>query len=135
MLSAGSFLLVRPFRLLLLFFFSPLYSNPLLHPTSGDKIAPIDALVSKHQAQVTVKRRFQFSSQLKRMSTISVVTAGTGGARTLISVKGAPETLKAMYRTVPDDYESTYKWYAQRGSRVLALGYKWVETMGKNEVS
>lgn len=42
-------------------------------------------------------------------------------------VQGAPETLKGMYTSVPDEYEHTYKWFAQRGSRVLALGYKWQE--------
>lgn len=99
-----------------------------------DRIAPIDPTATPHKATVTVRRRFQFSSLLKRMSTISNVTVG-GTPKVLIAVKGAPETLKGMYKSVPDDYEETYKWYAQRGSRVLALGYKWVEGgMNKNEI-
>lgn len=105
--------------------------------SAGDRIAPnTDAKTgkpSKHQAQIIVKRRFQFSSALKRMSTISNVNV-QGQSRTLVSVKGAPETLKAMYKAVPDEYEQTYKGFAQRGSRVLALGYKWVDSMTGKEV-
>ncbi|ORY90726.1 hypothetical protein BCR35DRAFT_299290 [Leucosporidium creatinivorum] len=102
--------------------------------SAGDKIAPTEGSDSIHQAQVTVKRRFQFSSQLKRMSTISTVNSPKSGQRGLVAVKGAPETLKKMYRSIPADYESTYKWYAQRGSRVLALGYKWVD-LGNKEMT
>ena len=103
--------------------------------TSGDKISPDEKSDSIHQAQVNVKRRFQFSSQLKRMSTISLVNSPKGEKRGFVAVKGAPETLKKMYKSVPADYETTYKWYAQRGSRVLALGYKWVDAMAAKEVS
>ena len=69
------------------------------------------------------------------MSTISQVQLDGGKNKVLISVKGAPETLKKMYKTIPDDYEKTYKWFAQRGSRVLALGYKWNDQMSAKEVS
>ncbi|GAA5938227.1 hypothetical protein JCM1841_000925 [Sporobolomyces salmonicolor] len=108
--------------------------------SAGDKIAPTADASTKSQrhqnVSVTVRRRFQFSSQLKRMSTISLVQTGPSSpTRTLVSVKGAPETLKKMYTNVPDEYEKTYKWFAQRGSRVLALGYKWVDSMNKNEIT
>ncbi|KAK0440984.1 endoplasmic reticulum Ca-transporting P-type ATPase [Armillaria borealis] len=42
--------------------------------------------------QVTIRRRFQFSSALKRMSTLSSLPGG----KTLAAVKGAPETIKTM---------------------------------------
>lgn len=67
------------------------------------------------------------------MSTISNVAVG-GKQRVLISVKGAPETLKGMFKSVPTEYEATYKWYAQRGSRVLALGYKFEDDMKTKDV-
>lgn len=103
--------------------------------SAGDKLAPTSDALIKDKVSVTVKRRFQFSSQLKRMSTISLVqNAPSSASRTLVAVKGAPETLKKMYKSVPEDYEKTYKWYAQRGSRVLALGYKWVDGMSAKEV-
>ena len=91
---------------------------------------------SKHTATIAIKRRFQFSSMLKRMSTVSsIAQPGAQKRRTFAAVKGAPETLKSMYMTVPDDYESTYKWFAQRGSRVLALGYKWMDSVQENQTS
>jgi cation-transporting ATPase 13A1 len=69
------------------------------------------------------------------MSTISLVRIDKkSNERALIAVKGAPETLKSMFTEVPEDYEKTYKWFAQRGSRVLALGYKWADGMNKAEV-
>lgn len=98
-----------------------------------DNIAPTDATTASHEASVHVHRRFQFSSTLKRMSTISVVTVDRT-PKVLIAVKGAPETLKSMYKSIPDEYEATYKWYAQRGSRVLALGYKYADKMNKSQV-
>ncbi|GAA5937029.1 ion-transporting P-type ATPase SPF1 [Sporobolomyces koalae] len=106
--------------------------------SAGDKIAPTDPskISTTASATVHVKRRFQFSSQLKRMSTISQVQPEQGGkTKVLVSVKGAPETLKKMYKDVPTDYEQTYKWFAQRGSRVLALGYKWVDSMSTKEIT
>jgi cation-transporting ATPase 13A1 len=68
------------------------------------------------------------------MSTISLVRLD-GKDRVLLSVKGAPETLKSMFSQIPVEYEETYKWYAQRGSRVLALGYKFADSMGQKQVS
>ncbi|BGP22124.1 putative cation-transporting ATPase 1 [Rhodotorula toruloides] len=104
--------------------------------SNGDKLTPTDdASQKKDGVSVVVRRRFQFSSQLKRMSTISLVQTGPSSVRTLVAVKGAPETLKSMYTSVPEEYDATYKWYAQRGSRVLALGYKWIDGMNKNETT
>lgn len=125
--SDGSFLKVRQL------FFLTQTSRAHISP-KDDNIAPANIAESNHDAHVHVHRRFQFSSSLKRMSTISVVTVNST-PRVLIAVKGAPETLKAMYRSVPDEYEATYKWYAQRGSRVLALGYKYMDKMVKKDVS
>jgi cation-transporting ATPase 13A1 len=65
------------------------------------------------------------------MSTVSTNKSG----KTLVAVKGAPETIKGMLSIVPADYDETYKWYTRRGSRVLALGMKEVETMSIDRVS
>ena len=92
--------------------------------------------MSSHKGSVQIKRRFQFSSALKRMATISIVQSSPEAKRrVLISVKGAPETLKGMFVKVPAEYEKTYKGFAQRGSRVLALGYKWADGMQPDKVS
>ncbi|KAI9105844.1 hypothetical protein DFS34DRAFT_31509 [Phlyctochytrium arcticum] len=70
-------------------------------------------------------RRFQFSSSLKRMSTISVRQDG-GNERLFVAAKGAPETIKGMLSVVPEGYDEHYKTWARRGKRVLALGYKYL---------
>lgn len=64
------------------------------------------------------------------MSTISTTSAG----KTLVAVKGAPETIKNMLRKVPEFYDETYKWYTRKGSRVLALGMKEMEVMSSEKV-
>ncbi|KAI0829581.1 hypothetical protein F5Y06DRAFT_210967 [Hypoxylon sp. FL0890] len=78
---------------------------------------------------VQIKRRFQFSSALKRQSSVASVNAidpktGNKIRGTLVGVKGAPETIMKMLVTVPKDYEETFKYFTRRGSRVLALAYK-----------
>lgn len=40
------------------------------------------------------------------------------------TVKGAPEVIMKMLKTVPENYQETYLEYSRRGARVLALGYK-----------
>ncbi len=82
-----------------------------------------DSVTSPQKQAVHIRRRFQFSSALKRMSTIGSLSNG----KVFIAVKGAPETIKSMLSTVPDFYDETYKRFTRQGSRVLALGYKEVE--------
>ncbi|KYK58383.1 cation-transporting ATPase 4 [Drechmeria coniospora] len=81
------------------------------------------------QGVVQIKRRFQFSSALKRQSSVATVNGsnsktGTRIKGTFVGVKGAPETIMEMLVRVPDDYEETYKYFTRKGSRVLALAYK-----------
>lgn len=98
--------------------------------SQGDSVAP-----SSNKAPVAsklyIRRRFQFSSALKRMSTVSTLPS----SKTLVSVKGAPETIKAMLAEVPEWYDETYKWYSRRGSRVLALGTKEIEPMSIDRIN
>lgn len=54
------------------------------------------------------------------MSTVSTLQNG----KALVSVKGAPETIKTMLDVIPEGYDDTYKYFTRRGSRVLALGWK-----------
>ncbi|CAK9780742.1 hypothetical protein CC85DRAFT_329688 [Cutaneotrichosporon oleaginosum] len=90
--------------------------------SKGDNVSP-NSKEAPHRHAINIRRRFQFSSALKRMSTISAVTDASG-RKWIAAVKGAPETLKTMYTKVPAFYEETYRYYTRRGSRVLALGYK-----------
>ena len=86
---------------------------------AGDSVTP-----SKHDAphgtKLIIRRRFHFSSALKRMSTVAALPSG----ELIGAVKGAPETIKTMLTVVPEHYDETYKWFTRRGSRVLALGFK-----------
>ncbi|CAM9010849.1 unnamed protein product [Wickerhamomyces anomalus] len=72
--------------------------------------------------KIKILRRFQFSSALKRSSSISTV-----GQKTLVSTKGAPETIRERLTKVPENYEEIYKSFTRSGSRVLALAYKYME--------
>ncbi|KAN0062947.1 putative cation-transporting ATPase 1 [Thecaphora frezii] len=95
----------------------------------GDVLTPTDPKASNHRFSVNVRRRFQFSSALKRMSTVNFVVDAGGSRRTFAAVKGAPETLKSMYASLPAHYDETYKGFTRRGSRVLALGYKLMDNV------
>jgi cation-transporting ATPase 13A1 len=82
---------------------------------------------------VQIKRRFQFSSALKRQSSIAtVVTSDRTNSKkikgTFVGVKGAPETIRTMLTDVPPFYEETFKHFTRNGGRVLALAYKYLAT-------
>lgn len=82
---------------------------------------------------VHIKRRFQFSSALKRQSSVAtVVTTDRHTSRktrgTFVAVKGAPETIRTMLHKTPPGYEETFKYFTRNGGRVLALGYKYLST-------
>ncbi|KAG2119211.1 hypothetical protein DEU56DRAFT_837395 [Suillus clintonianus] len=97
---------------------------------NGDQVAP-SSIKSPNASRVFIRRRFQFSSALKRMSTVSSLPSG----KVLVAVKGAPETIKGMLAEVPEWYDVTYKWYTRRGSRVLALGTKEMDTMSIDKIN
>ncbi|KAL1974137.1 hypothetical protein VTN31DRAFT_5697 [Thermomyces dupontii] len=80
---------------------------------------------------VQIKRRFQFSSALKRQSSIAHVVgvdraSGKKFKSTFVGVKGAPETIRTMLVDVPPHYEETFKYFTRNGARVLALAYKYL---------
>ena len=105
-----------------------LTSNP---PPKSKKAKPTSTAGASHIVQI--KRRFQFSSALKRMSSVATVLMtdpGTGrkAKGTFVGVKGAPETLQKMLVETPPKYEETFKYFTRNGARVLALGYKYLST-------
>ncbi|CAG8572133.1 36875_t:CDS:10, partial [Racocetra persica] len=103
----------------------------------GDTVIPANQQSQRFQqrSQLQIRRRFQFSSALKRMSSVSTIPTSRL-KKTFVAVKGAPETLRNMYVYVPDDYEETFKFFMRRGSRVLALGYKYLkDNMNMDEIN
>lgn len=86
---------------------------------------------SRPVESVHVKRRFQFSSALKRQSTIATVTTFDPKTSkktkcTFVGVKGAPETIQTMLVNTPPNYEETFKYFTRNGARVLSLAYKYL---------
>ncbi|KAG8216948.1 ATPase [Butyriboletus roseoflavus] len=98
--------------------------------SQGDSVAPASAK-TPNASRIYIRRRFQFSSALKRMSTVSTLPSG----KALVAVKGAPETIKRMLAHVPEWYDETFKWYTRRGSRVLALGTKEMDLMSIDKIN
>ncbi|KIJ62125.1 hypothetical protein HYDPIDRAFT_136644 [Hydnomerulius pinastri MD-312] len=98
--------------------------------SQGDSVAPSSSK-APNASRLYIRRRFQFSSALKRMSSVSSLPSG----KALVAVKGAPETIKGMLGQVPEWYDETYKWYTRRGSRVLALGSKEMDSMSIDKIN
>eukprot|EP00058_Branchiostoma_floridae_P006964 XP_002592452.1 hypothetical protein BRAFLDRAFT_68938 [Branchiostoma floridae] len=95
--------------------------------TKGDAVIPPRGKPGK---AMKIMQRFHFSSALKRMSVItSQEQQGSVENLYMVMVKGAPETLRAMYSSVPDNYDEVHQEMSRQGARVLALGYKKLGTM------
>ncbi|XP_055595293.1 endoplasmic reticulum transmembrane helix translocase [Uranotaenia lowii] len=89
--------------------------------TKGDSVVPKRGKFKP----LRIYQRFHFSSSLKRMSVLAGYLAPLSSDTSYIgTVKGAPEVLMKMLKSVPENYEETYLEYSRRGARVLALGYK-----------
>lgn len=87
-----------------------------------------DRVERKHGSKtdkIHIVRRFQFSSALKRSAAISTINNLPN--KNFVAVKGAPETLRDMVIDAPENYEAIYKSFTRAGSRVLALGYKYLD--------
>eukprot|EP01132_Coremiostelium_polycephalum_P000436 gene436-551_t len=74
------------------------------------------------EEMITVQERFDFQSQLQRMSVI--ITTASGECFSL--VKGSPEMIKRMClsETIPPDYDKRLSVYTKNGYRVLACAYR-----------
>lgn len=73
---------------------------------------------------VTILRRFGFTSELKRMSSV-IRSTSNGPVRPLMLVtKGAPEILHGLFVDAPVFYKDLLDHFTSQGLRVLALGYR-----------
>ncbi|CAB3406055.1 unnamed protein product [Caenorhabditis bovis] len=91
--------------------------------TRGDSVMPPKS--QKGISGMKIFHRFHFSSAMKRMTVVAGYQASAAAETTLVvAVKGAPEVLKNMYESIPDDYDETYMKLTRQGSRVLAMGIK-----------
>jgi cation-transporting ATPase 13A1 len=90
--------------------------------TKGDIASPVQKGPGRPRVQVRVLQRWHFSSELKRMATVGEVDKN--GKELWVFAKGAPEVMQERYSTLPANYEDVYKYYMRMGRRVIALGYK-----------
>ncbi|OUM55368.1 hypothetical protein BVG19_g4895 [[Candida] boidinii] len=95
-----------------------------LSNTENDLMELIEKPSKKVLRKIKIMRRFQFSSSLKRSSSISKILNTN---KILVSVKGAPETIRGMLTNIPENYDETFKFFTRSGSRVLALAYKYLD--------
>ncbi|WFD45088.1 putative cation-transporting ATPase 1 [Malassezia psittaci] len=101
----------------------------------GDYVVPTSESSTPKEHNVQIRLRFHFSSALKRMSTIAQVSLNNKKSHTMLaSVKGAPETLRSMFSELPPNYDTLYRDYTRRGSRVIALGYKYMDHLNANSM-
>lgn len=92
------------------------------------KVEKNDATSKPGTGKVKILRRFQFSSALKRSSSIAVHQD-----KYYAAIKGAPETIRERLITVPENYDDIYKSFTRSGSRVLALASKALPKLTQNQ--
>lgn len=91
----------------------------------------------KGRAQpLKIHQRFHFNSTLKRMSVVASYKTDLSSDNIYIcTAKGAPEYMRPLMKNLPDNYSDVYLQMSRLGARVLALGYKTLGTMTRQELS
>ncbi|EDO17605.1 hypothetical protein Kpol_1061p30 [Vanderwaltozyma polyspora DSM 70294] len=95
----------------------------------GWKVNDKDIASKKDIGDIKILRRFQFSSALKRSSSVA-----SHKSKMFAAVKGAPETIRERLTTVPKNYDEIYKSFTRSGSRVLALASKNLKKMSNSDI-
>ncbi|CCD25814.2 ion-transporting P-type ATPase SPF1 NDAI_0G00380 [Naumovozyma dairenensis CBS 421] len=95
----------------------------------GWKVDYNDVITKSGTEKLNILRRFQFSSSLKRSSSIA-----SHNGSLFAAVKGAPETIRERLSHVPENYDEIYKSFTRSGSRVLALATKSLPKMSPKKI-
>lgn len=75
--------------------------------------------------KIKTAHKFDFSSELQRMSTI---VKPSYGDNFILFVKGSPEMIGKLSipSTLPSNYEESYNKHTGKGRRVIAMAYKYL---------
>ncbi len=82
-------------------------------------------ITCERKTKILPIRKYQFESNLKRMTVLARVYSGIYQKvyYTRVLCKGAPETIKELLKEVPEGYDECYRKWAKDGYRILALAY------------
>ena len=76
--------------------------------------------------QIRIVKRFEFSSDLQRMS---VICKNNLDGRYMCFIKGSPEKMHELWNpdSIPEDFFESLEKYTNNGLRVIALGYRYLD--------
>ena len=85
-----------------------------------------DNINCQRKTKIYPIRKYQFDSELKRMTVLARVSSGVYDNKKYNRVlcKGAPEVIKGLLKEVPEGYDECFNKWAKLGYRILALGYR-----------
>lgn len=85
-----------------------------------------DIITCQRKTKIYPIRKYQFDSDMKRMTVLARVNSGIydNVKYNRVLVKGAPEVVKSFLKEVPEGYDVCFNNWAKQGYRILALAYK-----------
>jgi cation-transporting ATPase 13A3/4/5 len=95
-----------------------------VYPKNMTKSIEFDEVSDAYQIRII--KRFEFSSELQRMS---VVARNNLDNRYICFIKGSPEMIHELSDpdSIPEEYHEALEKYTNNGLRVIALGYKYLD--------
>ena len=95
-----------------------------VYPEKMAKNIQIDSVSDAYQIRVI--KRFEFSSELQRMS---VICKNNLDNKYMCFIKGSPEKIYELWKpdSIPEAFFDNLQKYTNNGLRVIALGYKYLD--------
>lgn len=114
--------------------FKDLYENTIRNSVNFEEKSSTNSLTSDSKdLEFAVIKRFDFSSELQRMS---VITRGLNDINFRLFTKGSPEKIKQLSipESIPTNFNEVLDKYTRSGLRVLALACKLLPKITYNKV-
>ena len=101
-----------------------------VYPQNMTKLIENDRVSDAYQLRVI--KRFEFCSDLQRMS---VIVKNNLDGKHMCFIKGSPEKIYELSNpdSVPDEYFQALEKYTNNGLRVIGLGYKYLEDFDESK--